>query len=265
MIKALYTSATGLAAQQALLDNTANNLANANTTAFKRSQVDFHDLLYETIRPAMRRLAPRAPKSPPATRSAAAFALPATRRFFPAGATATTNNPLNVAIDGDGFFKVTLPSGDFRYTRDGSFSMNSTGNIVTADGFSLTPGITVPQDTIQLSIGTDGTVSALTSGSPSKPTVVGSITLTRFANPAGLSSEGRNLYAATAASGTPQDGVTPGVQGTGTLQQSALEQSNVDVVAEMVNLITAQRAYELNTRAIKVADDMLSTANDIAR
>jgi len=264
MIKALYTSATGLAAQQALLDNTANNLANSNTTAFKRSEVDFHDLLYETVRPAGSD-GSQGSEIPTGYQVGSGVRVAGNTKIFSAGATSTTNNPLDIAIDGDGFFKVTLPSGDFRYTRDGSFSMNSTGNIVTADGFALTPGITVPQDTVQLTIGTDGTVSALTSGSPSKPTVVGSITLSRFANPAGLSSEGRNLYAATAASGTAQDGVTPGVQGTGTLQQSALEQSNVDVVAEMVNLITAQRAYELNTRAIKVADDMLSTANDITR
>ena len=175
----------------------------------------------------MRRDAPPAPKAlqgseiPTGYQVGSGVRVAGNTKIFTAGATSITNNPLDLAIDGDGFFKVTLPSGDFRYTRDGSFSMNSTGNIVTADGFALTPGITVPQDTVQLSIGTDGTVSALTSSSPGKPTTLGSITLSRFANPAGLSSEGRNLYSATAASGTAQDGITPGVQGTGTLQQSA--------------------------------------------
>ena len=235
MIKALYTSATGLSAQQALLDNTANNLANSNTTAFKRSEVDFHDLLYETRRPAGADGA-EGSEIPTGYQVGSGVRVAGNTKIFTAGSTATTNNPLDLAIDGDGFFKVTLPSGEFRYTRDGSFSMNSTGNIVTADGFALTPAITVPQDTVQLTIGTDGTVSALTSSSPGKPTVLGTITLSRFANPAGLSSEGRNIYSATAASGTAQDGITPGVQGTGTIQQM-LEQSNVDVVAEMVNLI----------------------------
>ena len=172
-----------------MLDNTANNLANSNTTAFKRSEVDFHDLLYETRRPAGAEGA-QGSEIPTGYQVGSGVRVAGNTKIFTAGATSITNNPLDLAIDGDGFFKVTLPSGDFRYTRDGSFSMNSTGNIVTADGFALTPGITVPQDTVQLSIGTDGTVSALTSSSPGKPTTLGSITLSRFANPAGLEQRG---------------------------------------------------------------------------
>jgi flagellar basal-body rod protein FlgG len=261
MIKALYTSATGLDAQQAMLDNTANNLANSNTTAFKRSEVDFHDLLYETKR------APGADGSqgnqaPTGYQVGSGVRIAGNSKIFSAGAVSTTNNPLDIAIQGDGFFQVTLPSGELRYTRDGSFQLNSTGNLVTSDGFLLTPTITVPQDTVSIAVGTDGTVSVTESGSPGKSNTVGNISLVRFANDAGMSSEGNNLYSATPSSGAPQV-TTPGLLGTGTLLQNSLEQSNVNVVAEMVNLITAQRAYELNTRAIKVADEMLSSANNL--
>jgi flagellar basal-body rod protein FlgG len=169
-----------------------------------------------------------------------------------------------MAIEGDGFFQITNPNGGFRYTRDGSFRINSNSQIVTADGYFLAPAVTLPVDTLRVTISEDGTINATTAGSPTTSTQVGRLTIARFANPAGLSGEGRNLFVETPASGTPQP-FNPGQNGAGLLRGGFLEQSNVDVVQEMVNLIQAQRAYEFNTKAIKVADEMLSASSDLVR
>jgi flagellar basal-body rod protein FlgG len=176
-----------------------------------------------------------------------------------------TARPLDVAIEGDGFFQITIP-GDSqpRYTRDGALQLNSSGQMVNSDGFQVQPSITFPPDTISISIGVDGQVTVTTAGSPTTPTTLGVIQLVRFTNPAGLSSEGSNLYKETAASGAPQVG-TPALNGFGSLRQGFLERSNVEVVSELVSLILAQRAYEINSRAIRVGDEMLSTANNITR
>ncbi|MER3415384.1 MAG: flagellar basal body rod protein FlgG [Gemmataceae bacterium] len=262
MIKAFFTSATGMNAMQTVIDNTANNLANVNTTGFKRSQVDFQDLIYVTHRQ-------------PGTEGAQGFELPTgmqigsgvriagTTKIFSAGTLDHTENPLDIAIEGEGFFQITLPNGQIRYTRDGAFRLNAAGNLVTSDGFLLEPPIVIPQDAVNISIGSDGTVSVVTSAGGS-PTVVGTIQIARFPNPAGLLSEGRNLFSETAASGTPTLSM-PGQNGTGLLRQGFLERSNVEVVRELVNLILAQRAYEFNTKAIKVADEMLASTNSLSR
>ena len=175
-----------------------------------------------------------------------------------------TGNTMDLAIEGDGFFQITNPSGGLRYTRDGAFRQNAQGALVTSDGYYLEPRITLPQDTISIAVGNDGTVTATTSSSPTTPTTVGKLTIARFVNPAGLSAEGRNLFAETVASGTPLT-ATPGQNGAGIMRNGFLETSNVQVVNELVNLIQAQRAYEFNTKAIRVADEMLSYTNDLVR
>ena len=263
MIKALFTSAAGMKAQQLVVDNTANNLANVNTTGFKRSQVDFQDLLYVTKRSAGTEAA-QGLQIPTGLQIGSGVRPAANTKVFSEGVLENTDNKLDVAIEGEGFLQITVPSGETRYSRDGALRLNSTGNVVTSEGYLIQPQVTLPQDALSISIGTDGTISVITAGSPNSSTTVGSLTLVRFANPAGLSSEGGNLYAESAASGSPTTG-TPGQNGFGTLRQGFLERSNVEVVSELVSLIMAQRAYEINSRAIRVGDEMLSTANDITR
>lgn len=263
MIRAFHTSATGMAAQQMVLDNTANNLANLNTTGFKRSQVDFQDLLYATLRQPGATTG-TGQQVPTGIQIGNGVRTSGTTRLFATGTLANTGNPLDMAIEGDGFFQITNPNGGFRYTRDGSFRINSNSQIVTSDGYFLAPAVTLPVDTLRVTISEDGTINATTAGSPTTSTQVGRLTIARFANPAGLSGEGRNLFVETPASGTPQP-FNPGQNGAGLLRGGFLEQSNVDVVQEMVNLIQAQRAYEFNTKAIKVADEMLSASSDLVR
>jgi flagellar basal-body rod protein FlgG len=262
MIRALFTSATGMAAQQLVVDNTANNLANVNTTGFKRSQMDFQDLIYVTQK-SPGAVSAQGLEVPTGLQIGSGVRVAGNTKLFAEGSLANTGNPYDLAIEGDGFFKITLPSGDIRYTRDGTFRTNSKGELVTADGYFLDPKITIPQNATNVAIGIDGTVSVTTPGTTAS-SELGKITLTRFANPTGLSSEGRNLYAETAASGTPRDS-TGGQDGAGTIRQSFLEGSNVEVVRELVNLILAQRAYEFNTRAIRTADEMLSDTNNLTR
>jgi flagellar basal-body rod protein FlgG len=263
MLRAFNSSATGMAAQQMVLDNTANNLANLNTTGFKSSSVAFQDLLYSTLRQ------PGAPSAqnqqvPTGIQVGNGVRVAGATRLFTTGSLQTTNNPLNLAIQGDGFFQVTNPQGGFLYTRDGTFSLNSNNQLVTADGYLVNPPMTFPADTLNITIGTDGTVSATTAGSPTTSTQVGVLQLTHFPNDAGLAATGRNFYTITPASG-PALTTTPGLNGTGLIQSGALEQSNVDVVQEMVNLIQAQRAYEFNTKAIQTADQMLSDSTNLVR
>jgi len=259
MIRALFTSATGMQAQQLNLDVIANNLSNVNTTGFKRSRVDFQDLLYQTMRPAGTRLG--------STEIATGVQVGhgtrpvATQKIFAQGNFQQTENPLDLVIEGDGFFAVVRPDGQLAYTRSGAFKRDSQGQIVNSDGLVLQPAVTLPQDAQNISIGTDGTISVTTASSPN-PTQVGQIQLARFVNPAGLNAIGRNLFMPTQASGTATTG-QPTQQGFGSIGQGFLESSNVSVVEEMVNMIAAQRAFEVNSKAIKTADDMLALANNV--
>ncbi|MCX7699599.1 MAG: flagellar basal-body rod protein FlgG [Gemmataceae bacterium] len=262
MIKALFTSATGMNAQQVVIDNTANNLANVNTNGFKRGQADFQDLIYVNQRTPGAEAA-QGLTVPTGLQVGSGARVAGITKIFTTGSPTKTDNPLDVFIEGDGFLQVSLPNGDIRYTRDGALRLNATGNLVTSDGFMISPQITIPAEAQSIQIASDGTVSVTTAGSPA-PTTVGQLTLARFPNPAGLSAEGRNLYAETASSGAPTT-ATPGLNGTGMLRQGMLERSNVDVVAELVNLILAQRAYEFNTRSIRTADNMLSETSQLIR
>jgi flagellar basal-body rod protein FlgG len=249
-------------AQSLNIDVIANNLANVNTTGFKRSRADFQDLLYETLRP-------------PGASSSEGTELPtgvqvgqgtrpvATQKIFLQGDYQQTQNQLDMAIEGDGFFQILQPNGEVAFTRAGAFKMDSEGRIVTSDGFPIDPELSIPTDTVSITIGTDGTISVLQAGE-SEPSEIGTIQLARFINPSGLKSMGRNLYLTTSASGDPITG-TAGEDGFGTISQGYLEMSNVSVVDEMVNMITAQRAYEINTKTIQAADDMLQMANNIKR
>lgn len=263
MIKALFTSATGMMAHQTVVDTTANNLANVDTTGFKRSQVEFQDLLYQTDRVAGTQGATGL-EIPTGIQIGSGVRTAGISKIFTEGNLENTNNQFDMAVNGQGFFQVLMPNGDFRYTRDGAFRMNSTGQLVTADGFLLQPPIALPNDTLDVTIGTDGTVSVVSAGSPNSATVVGNISLTRFANPGGLRAEGRNLFSETTASGAPLQG-TPGENGLGSLQQGVLERSNVQVVTELIRLITAQRAFEASQRAVLTSDQMLQTTNGMVR
>ncbi len=262
MIRSLWTSATGMQAQALNLDVISNNLANVNTSGFKKSRAEFQDLLYETIKPA-------GTSSSQDTQVPAGIQLghgtrPSTvLKIFSQGNMENTQNELDLAIEGDGFFQITLPNGETAYTRDGAFKLDSDGRIVNSDGFTLEPEIAIPSDALSISVGMDGTVSVLQAGD-STPSEVGTIELARFVNSAGLISMGKNLFITSEASGDEMIS-TAGEDGLGTLAQGFLEMSNVSVVDEMVNMITAQRAYESNSKAIQAADDMLQLANNVKR
>jgi flagellar basal-body rod protein FlgG len=243
-----------------MVDVTANNLANINTTGFKRSHIDFQDLLYVKMSEAGAEVASGL-KSPSGMEIGSGVRAASTVKVFTNGELVNTGRSLDLAVMGDGFLQVTLPSGETRYTRDGALQTNADGQLVTATGYPIEPAITIPTDAVAVDIGKDGSVNITTpSGTLS---VVGTIQLARFPNNAGLSSEGENLMAETEASGTATSG-TAGENGFGTLQSGFLEKSNVQMVTELVNLITAQRAYEVNSRAIKAGDEMLRNAIQIA-
>jgi len=262
MIRSLYTAATGMEAQQLNLDITANNLANVSTTGFKKSRVDFQDLLYQTIRSAGGTQA-QGVQVPTGVQVGLGTRIGATQKVFTTGDMISTGNPLDVAIEGDGFFQVRLPSGEIAYTRDGSFKRDADGKLVTSDGYALEPAVTIPSGALDVTIGEDGSVTATVQGQ-TEPQPCGNIELVNFLNPAGLMSQGRNLFISTVASGEPVTG-TPGQDGLGKLSSGYLEMANVKVVEEMVNLITAQRAYEVNSKSIQTADEMLNIANNLRR
>ncbi|NLG69488.1 MAG: flagellar basal-body rod protein FlgG [Firmicutes bacterium] len=262
MMRSLWTAASGMAGQQFTVDTIANNLANVNTAGFKKSRVDFQDLLYQTIRFAGTAVTAGA-EIPTGIQVGHGVRPVATVKIFSQGTFRETNNPLDLVIEGDGFFQVLLPDGTIAYTRDGSFKKDSAGRIVTSDGFVLEPEIIIPSDAIELSVGADGTVSVVMVND-SEPQEIGRIELARFVNPAGLRNYGRNLFLATGASGPPIVG-QPGLDGFGAIAQGHLEMSNVEVVEEMVNLIMAQRAYDANSKAIQASDDMLQSANNLRR
>jgi len=262
MIKAMSTAATGMVAQQTNIDNIANNLANVNTTGFKKGRVEFQDILYQNFRragtaTAIGTMVPVSLDVGYGTRPVAT-----TREFSP-GSVTLTQNPTDLAIAGNGFFQVRMPDGTTGYTRDGSFKLSADGQVVTADGFVMTPEVTVPQDATDLAVGLDGQVSVLVVGSDT-PQQIGQVELARFVNPAGLSAVGHNLYLETVASGAPITG-TPGGNGLGAIDQGQLETSNVSVVDEMVNMIMAQRAYEINSKVITASDEMSQTINNLKR
>ena len=262
MLRAFSTAATGMTAQQTIVDVIANNLANINTVGFKRSQVDFQDLMYVRLQEPGREIAAGV-TAPSGLEIGSGVKTASTIKVYTQGEMENTGRNLDVSIEGNGFFQVTLPNGSTRYTRDGALKMSADGTLVATGGYAIEPSITIPSDWKAIGIASDGTVTVFT-GADSTGTSVGQLSLVRFANPAGLSAEGGNLLAETAASGSPTSG-TPGDAGMGTLQQGFLERSNVQMVTELVNLITAQRAYEINSRAIKVGDEMLVAANQLIR
>ena len=260
MLKAFSTAATGMEAQQRMVDVTANNLANINTNGFKRSTLDFQDLLYVKIRASGTEVASGI-TAPAGLEIGSGVRVASTVKVFSGGELQNTNRPLDVAISGEGFLQVSLPGGELRYTRDGGLQLNAEGQLVTSTGYTIEPSISIPTDAESVDIAKDGGVNVTVGDTVS---VIGNIELARFPNPPGLSSEGDNLFAATEASGTATTG-TPGDSGFGTLQAGFLEKSNVQMITELVNLIKAQRAYETNSRAIRAADEMLRKAIAIAR
>jgi flagellar basal-body rod protein FlgG len=262
MIKAMRSAASGMIAQQMNVDNIANNLANVNTNGFKRSRVEFQDVLYQNYRQAG---AATAIGSVIPTNLAIGYGTRpvATVREFSVGDLMQTGNPIDMAISGNGFFQITLPDGTTAYTRDGAFKLSAEGQIVTSDGFFLSPEVTIPEDATSIGISIDGEISVLLVGND-EPQVIGQIELARFVNPAGLSAVGHNLYTITGASGSPILG-TPTQDGLGKIDQGYLEISNVKVVDEMVNMIVSQRAYELNSKVIQTSEEMTEIANNLKR
>ena len=263
MLQALYTAASGMTAQQMNLDNVANNLANSSTAGFRRRRLQFQDLLYQNL------VMPGAAATQQTnfvtglqiglgTRAAASEVVQLQGDF------SATGNPLDMSIQGNGFFQVTLPSGETAYTRSGAFHLDDQGNVVTAQGDPLTPAITVPPGATSITIGSDGTVSVTQPGQQAAQQV-GNIQLALFPNPGGLNSVGQNLFLATTASGDPIAGTPGGSDGLGSIQQGYLEQSNVDVVEEFIQMIMAQRSYEANSRVVQSADEMLQQLNNLAR
>jgi len=262
MIRSLRTAALGMAAQQLTLDVIANNLANVNTTGFKRSSVEFQDVLYETIvsgagEGGLGQEKPAEIQVGHGNRAVSTF------RTFAQGTIVDTTNPLDLAIDGDGFFQVIQSDGTYAYTRDGAFRINPDGYVVTSSGLKLGSEISLPSETESINISQDGIISVILSGE-STPEEIGQMELVKFVNPAGLRAIGGNLYEETVASGPPTIGFAAD-EGFGAVLQGFLEKSNVDVVQEMINMIVAQRAYEINSKAVKSADEMLSVANNMRR
>jgi len=251
-----------MAAQQLNIDVISNNLANVNTSGFKKSRVDFQDLLYQTLRPAGIAEA-QGVQVPTGVQVGLGTRAAAVSRIYTQGDFQQTENPLDLVIEGDGFFQVLMPSGSTAYTRDGTFKLDAQGRITTSDGYPLDPEIAIPAEATDVSVGADGTVSVILPGQ-SAPQELGRIQIAKFANPAGLNSLGRNLLQVSAASGDAIVDV-PGMNGLGTIAHGFIEMSNVKVVEEMVNMIVAQRAYEVTSKAIQTADEMLNIANNLRR
>ncbi|NOY65768.1 MAG: flagellar basal-body rod protein FlgG [Nitrospirae bacterium] len=262
MIRSLFIAATGMEAQKINIDVIANNLANTNTAGYKKSRADFQELMYQEL------------ASPGAT-SAAGSQLPsgiqiglgvrpvAVQKVFQQGDLVKTGNSLDLAIEGDGFFQIIKPDGEIAYTRAGTFKLDSEGRIVNSEGYALEPEITIPADATQITIGSDGKVSVIQPGS-NVPNEVGQIEIAKFPNPGGLKSIGRNLFVETSSSGAPITS-TPGSDGLGSIQQGFIELSNVNIVEEMIQMIVSQRAYELNSKAVQAADEMLQVTNNMRR
>jgi flagellar basal-body rod protein FlgG len=255
MLPALYVSKTGLAAQDTNLTTISNNLANVSTTGFKRDRAEFQDLLYQIKRQPGAQ-STQDSELPSGLQLGTGVRIVGTQKNFSAGSLQTTDQPLDVAINGRGFFQVMQPDGTVAYSRDGTFHLDRNGQIVTANGYALEPAIVVPAQAQTFTIGQDGTVSVTLAGANATSQVIGNLQTADFVNPSGLQAAGSNLFMETASSGAPQVG-TPGLNGFGTTQQNTLEASNVSTVEEMVNMITTQRAYEMNSKVISTADQML--------
>lgn len=258
MQPALWVSKSGLEAQDTHIATIANNLANVNTTGYKRGRAIFEDLIYQNLRQAGANSTQNS-QIPTGINMGTGVHLVATEKLFRQGSLQNTNNPFDIAIEGQGFFQVLLPDGTQAYTRDGTFHVDSQGQLVTNNGYVLQPPITVPQQTLSVTIGKDGTVSAVVAGN-NTPSQIGTIQLSGFINPGGLQPMGQNLFLATVASGTAYQDV-PGSSGLGTVQQGSLEASNVNVVEELVNMIQAQRSYEITAKSIQTVDNMLQYIN----
>ncbi len=260
MNPALWVAKTGLDAQQTRMSVVANNMANSNTTGFKKDRAVFEDLIYQNYRQAGASSSSTT-NIPSGINIGTGVKVVATQKMHTQGNIAHTGNSLDIAITGRGFFQVQMPDGNVGYTRDGSFQLNSSGQVVTSSGYPLEPAITISDtDVVSVTIGSDGTVEVLASGSAS-PTSVGTIQLADFVNPAGLQPVGENLFKETTGSGSPAV-TTPGTSGLGALQQGSLESSNVNIAEEMVNMIETQRAYETNAKAISATDQMMQYANN---
>ncbi len=255
MMQSLWVGKTGLSAQDMNLTTISNNLANVSTTGFKRDRAEFQDLLYQ-IRRQPGGQSTQDSQLPSGLQLGTGVKIVGTQKIFTAGSLQTTEQPLDLAINGRGFFQVMLPDGTVSYTRDGSFHLNSDGQMVTSQGYALEPAVVLPAEVQTMTVGEDGTVSVTTFGNPT-PQVIGNLQTADFINPAGLQAIGNNLFLETGASGAPQVG-TPGLNGLGVMLQNTLENSNVSVVEELVNMITTQRAYEMNSKVISTADQMLS-------
>lgn len=262
MMRSLWSAASGMMGQQFNVDVISNNLANVNTTGFKRARADFEDLMYQKLMiPGT--TAAQGTQIPTGTEVGLGTRVAATSRMNMQGSLKHTENPLDLAIEGEGYFQITMPDGTLGYTRDGSFKLEGTGAIVNSDGYRLADNITIPADATNVSVADDGTVSVLVAGQAT-PQDVGQIQIAKFVNPAGLSSMGANILVQTPASGDPVL-ANPGSEGTGRLRHGYLEMSNVAVVEAMVDLITAQRAYEVNSKSIQTADNMLGVAANLKR
>ena len=262
MIRSLWISASGMAAQQVNLDVISNNLANINTVGFKRSRADFQDLLYQNVKSAGV-ASGVGTQSPTGIQLGSGVRPVAVQKLFIQGDFQQTESELDVAIEGDGFFQITKPDGQLAYTRAGSFKKDNDGRVVSSDGYPLEPSVAIPSNATKVTISSDGIVSAEVSGSLT-PTNIGKMELARFVNPSGLNSIGKNLFLPTASSGDPITGL-PGQDGFGTLSQGYLESSNVNIAEEMINMIIGQRAYEINSKSIQTADEVLQTANNLRR
>ncbi len=260
MIKALNTAATGMAAQESNVNNIANNIANANTTGFKKSRTEFEDLLYQTVTEAGSRSSANT-RYNVGTQVGSGAKVSATRKDMEVGAPMITNNPFDFMIKGEGFFGIVLPDGQLTFSRDGAFNLDAQGNLVTKKGHKIFPGITVPPGTRHINVTDDGKLEAY-GKNQAEPQIAGTIPLFTFINPSGLRAIGGNLLKDTQASGNPNQ-ITAGTSNAGLIQQGTLEASNVSIMNEMTNLIKAQRAYEMNSKVMGISDQMLQTVNNI--
>ncbi|MBD3346727.1 MAG: flagellar basal-body rod protein FlgG [Chitinivibrionales bacterium] len=262
MLRSMYTAATGMECQQLYMDTISHNLANVNTSGFKRQKIEFHDLMYQTLRePGVRNF--EGSMSPAGIEVGLGVKTAATNRIFEQGSINATSNQMDLAVEGEGFYQVMLPDGGVGYTRDGSFKLSSDGSLVTSSGFYLEPQIVIPEGAQEFSVSPEGRVSVILPGEDTS-TEIGQIELARFINPSGLKAIGGNLFAETEASGVPIVGL-PGELNMGHVKQGAIEASNVQIVEEMVNMINAQRAFEIVSKSIQVSEEMLQVTNNLKR
>lgn len=263
MIRALWTAGTGMIAQQTNIDTISNNLANVNTVGYKKVRAEFEDLLYQTLRAPGNSALGTPGQLPTGLQVGLGARLAATNRLFGQGSAQQTGNGLDLMIEGDGFFQVSLADGRTAYSRGGNFKVDGEGRLLDNEGNYVSPEITVPSGSTDFAVAQDGTITVILPGE-STPQEIGKLELVRFVNPAGLSPIGRNLFMQSSSSGEPVT-ATPGTEGLGTIIQGALEMSNVQIVEEMVNMIVAQRAYDVNSKAVQASDEMLQVANGLKR